>query len=336
MKDENRLIPTTEEAQLATAKQYFYQYFGQPEKVSKVFEGVYLYKKEEINELNNSIAEKFKMYPNAGFLITVTAKLKNRKMIEFNTWDSFMAYEWAEDSETESLTIKWQANIILPNNDTPHNHVLSVTLTNGMKPEELIKLIFSGSLEDDKNLDIAPFPIFASVVFINRLLADELLDVVTKWANRTNLEDIEDKKIKKICHKHRQLIAISTEFLITFLLMSSSILSFMHALGSSKTKLLGQMPMNEVSYFLTYSFIVLGVIVMANRLAKIIAQTVFKSLSKLRVKSYFEFGSKDKNRVLLLKNKEKNSMLRLVVGLGMIILSSFVGKLIDILINLIF
>lgn len=336
MKDEDKLIPTVQETELATAKQYFYQYFGQPERVSKVFEGTFLYRIEQMEDLNNQITDKLKMYQNAGFLITVKVKLKNKKIFEFNTWKSFQEHRWVDSCATESITIKWQFNAILPNNPTPHNHVVSLTLTNGMKPEELMKLIFSGSLEDEKNLDIAPYPIFTSIVFINRILADEILEIISKWVDNINEENIEENPLKKFLRKHRQMVAISTEYLITFFLMFSSSFSFLKASGTVSVKTLGELPLEKANFFLAYFFIVIGIFFIANRVAKMIAQVVFSSLSSFRAKSFFALSEKDKKVRNLLKDNQKSSIIKLLSSFAAIVLSSFVGLLIERLLTIFF
>ncbi|MBC1524128.1 hypothetical protein HB884_07900 [Listeria booriae] len=334
MEDKERLIPTIHESELATAKQYFYQYFGTPEKISKVFEGTFLFNKSQMNTLNHRITEKLKMHQEAGFLIDVIVKLKNKKILEFNTWNSFMEHDLTDDCPTESVTIKWRFNAILPNFPTPQNHVLSLTLTNGMKPEEMIRLIFSGGLEDEKNLDIAPYPIFASIIFVNNILADELLDIISKWVSAINLEAQSEEKVKKRLFKYRQLIAISTEFLVTVLLMGTSAFFFIKNLTHIKGNEIGKISTEDFIFYLTYFFIVIGLFFIANRIAKIVASSIFTNLSTFRGKSFFELSEKDTTNRKMLQKKKKSSTIKLLGSLLIIIVSSFVGKIIDMLIEL--
>lgn len=336
MEDKDRLIPTIQESELATAKQYFYQYFGNPEKISKVFEGTFLFTKLQMSTLNKRITEKLKNHQEAGFLIEVTVKLKNKKIIEFNDWNSFMEHDLTDDCPTESVTIKWRFNAVLPNFPAPQNHVISLTLTNGMKPEELMRLVFSGSLEDEKNLDIAPYPIFASIIFINSILADEVLDIISKWVNAINLEDQSEEKWKKKSYRYRQIIAISTEFLVTFLLMFTTAYFFLKNLANIKGSEVGKIAIEDFNFYLAYFFIVLGVFIMANKIAKFIAQYTFSNLSNFRSKSFFELSEKDTTNRKLLQKKQKNSTIKLLGSLLMIIFTSCLGIIIEALVDLLF
>lgn len=336
MHDEDKLLPTSEQTEIAEAKQYFYKYFAKPEYISKVFEGSYQFNLEQIESLNNRVSEKLGMYKNAGFLVSVSVKLKNKKMLEFNTFDSFKTYDWSSEYETESVNIQWTFNAILPNYGTPMKHVIAVTLTRGMKPEELMRLIFSGNLEENRTLDIAPYPIYASITFINKILADEILEIITKWSKTYNNEGVHHNSIFEKIYRYRQMVAVAIEYFITIILMISSSFYFVKNILAIQETKLGDIPVSVFTKDLIYFLAVIGVFSMANRFAKFVAQFAFNSINKFKSKSCFKLTKMDETYVDKLQNKSKNSTLNLVLSLIGMIASGFVGKIIDLIFELVF
>ncbi|MEZ3506842.1 MAG: hypothetical protein K1W10_07870, partial [Lachnospiraceae bacterium] len=54
-------------------------------------------------------------------------------------------------------------------------------ISNGLRPEEMLNLIFSGKIEDFEEIETNTFPVAARVDFIEPILGDELLNIVSEW-----------------------------------------------------------------------------------------------------------------------------------------------------------
>lgn len=168
---------------------------AKPDCKSRVFLRSVIIRKEDIFTLNNMIVEKFKShYDDAGFSINVTISFRGRDTIELTSWQAFQEHNFDENEAIDSITIVWEYYAKLPKYDVPQKHTLVVKMSDGLRPEEMINLVFAGKLENIKEIDEEISPVVARVDFINPLVGDELLALVEKW--NEGLDGPEDKKSK--------------------------------------------------------------------------------------------------------------------------------------------
>lgn len=165
---------------------------------SKVFPQRVEIRLEDIYTLNDSVVEKFKShYDDAGFSININVNFYGKDSVEYTSWATFEQYNFKTTDEIQSITIVWEYYAKLPKYPVPQKHVLMVKLSDGLRPEEMINLVFTGKLENMQELDAEISPVVARVDFINQMLADELLALVEKWSK--GLRNPEDEK-NKIIH----------------------------------------------------------------------------------------------------------------------------------------
>lgn len=183
---------------------------------------------EDIKDLNGRVVEKLKNYNDAGFSITVTVSFVGRQTIEFSTWTEFECHNWNESNAVDSITCIWEFNALLPQYKVPQKHVLVVKLTDGLRPEEMLNIVFAGKLENIEDIQKQMFPVVARVDFINYVLGDELLHIVEEWNNGLELQE-EESTILNL-KKHRRKIAFTLNYitegvvLLLFIKMSLNVL----------------------------------------------------------------------------------------------------------------
>lgn len=184
-----------EEKNLALFRSMYYQMNAKPDSMSKVFSQKVIITREDIIDLNDRVNRKVRMhYQDDGYIATITVSLNNREVINFECWKEFLDYEWVEANCINSIILKWSFNVRMPQYEYPQNHVLMVKLSNGLRPEEMLNLIFSGKVEDFEEIETNAFPIAARVDFIEPILGDELLNIVSEWIR--GLRENKDKKIR--------------------------------------------------------------------------------------------------------------------------------------------
>lgn len=175
---------TDEEKQIALFRSMYYQMNAKPDSMSKVFSKKVLISREDIIDLNKRVLQKLStQYKNDGYKVTIFASLSNRQVVDFECWEEFIKYEWTETSYINSVTLKWNFNIRVPQYELPQNHTLMVKLSNGLRPEEMLNMIFSGNIEDFDDVETNCYPIVTRVDFISPLFGEELLNIVEKWAD---------------------------------------------------------------------------------------------------------------------------------------------------------
>lgn len=206
--NKGELEVSLEEKNLALYRSMYYQMNAKPDSMSKVFSQKVVITREDIVELNERVNRKIRMhYQDDGFIATITVSLSNREVINFECWSEFLDYEWVESTCIKSIILKWNFNIRMPQYEYPQNHVLMVKLSDGLRPEEMLNLIFSGKIEDFDEMDTNTFPVAARVDFIEPILGDELLNIVSEWIR--GLKENREKKnpFVVLLRKYRKRVA---------------------------------------------------------------------------------------------------------------------------------
>lgn len=197
-----------EEKHLALFRSMYYQMNAKPDSMSKVFSQKVIITREDIIDLNDRVNRKIRMhYQDDGYIATITVSLGNREVINFECWEEFLSYKWVESNCINSIILKWNFNVRMPQYEYPQNHVLMVKLSNGLRPEEMLNLIFSGKVEDFEEIETNVFPVAARVDFIEPILGDELLNIVSEWIR--GLKENRDKKnpFTILLRKYRKRVA---------------------------------------------------------------------------------------------------------------------------------
>jgi hypothetical protein len=216
-KDKQLMEVSDVEKFVKSLQAYYYAVNARPDCKSRAFTKPVLIELEDIYALNQHIVDKFKShYEDDGFKITETIHFKNRKAIDLDSWQSFENYKWTDNSSINAITIKWDFNAKLPHYPIAQRHTLLVKMSDGIRPEEMLNLVISGKLEEVEELDRDVCPIVARVDFIDAILADELLDIVAKWAEGLRTVDNEDNKALKILKRNRRKIAYMVNYLALF------------------------------------------------------------------------------------------------------------------------
>lgn len=191
--NKGELVVSPEEKDLALFRSMYYQMNAKPDSMSKVYSQKIVITRDDIIDLNDRVNKKIRMhYQDDGYIATVTVSLSNREVINFQCWEEFLAYEWVSHNCINSIILKWNFNIRMPQYDYPQNHVLMVKISNGLRPEEMLNLIFSGKVEDFDEIETNTFPVAARVDFIEPILGDELLNIVSEWIR--GLKENREKK----------------------------------------------------------------------------------------------------------------------------------------------
>lgn len=231
---------------------------AKPDCKSRVFLRSVIIRKEDIFTLNNMIVEKFKShYDDAGFSINVTISFRGRDTIELTSWQAFQEHNFDENEAIDSITIVWEYYAKLPKYDVPQKHTLVVKMSDGLRPEEMINLVFAGKLENIKEIDEEISPVVARVDFINPLVGDELLALVEKW--NEGLDGPEDKKSKVyfFLSKHRRKIAYLLSYISLAILSFCGIVLALNHAGNLGIKSIGEVKFGQIENCIYFIFFVM-------------------------------------------------------------------------------
>lgn len=136
---------------------------------------------DSLCHLKEKVVEKLSLHNIDSVVTTVTVVQKGRESLDFGLWDSFVSHDWKTSDKTDGVMMKWDFLIKLDSHNTPQRHTLSVKISKGMTPKDMLRtMLLSGDDADNDGREEMSVCV-VRVDFINHSLADELIRVVEKW-----------------------------------------------------------------------------------------------------------------------------------------------------------
>ena len=106
----------------------------------------------------------------------------------------------------------------------PERHTLMVKLSNRLRPEELLNLVFTGKIEEIEEMDQNLFPIIARVDFVDRTLGDELLNIVSDWVKSLRQSPVKKSKLMLLLKKNKGVICTLLSWITNIVVMFASVI----------------------------------------------------------------------------------------------------------------
>ena len=314
--DRGELEISGEERSLNLFRSMYYQMNAKPDSMSKVFAKNVIITRDDIVELNERVNKKIRMhYQSDGYIATITVSLTNREVINFECWEEFVAYEWVESNCINSIILKWNFNIRMPQYEYPQNHVLMVKLSNGLRPEEMLNFIFSGKVEDFEEIETNAFPVAARVDFIEPILGDELLNIVSEWIRGLH-ENMEDKNmLVLLLRKYRKKVAQYFNYvaLLMIALLGMSIINNM--IRNFQTDIISELSTSQFLFFFNAVVIFTFILIGASRLLNVLAHIIYEYLSQYGQGITFAITKGDKKRQEELKKMDQKKAKKIILNL---------------------
>ncbi len=317
MEENNSLLEVSEYDKFLTNYKSIYQAMtAKNDCKSRIFPRDVKIKQEDIYELNDRIAEKLSNHNIIGFTILVTASFNGKQTIEFSSWNEFENHKWNESNALTALTIIWEFNVLLPKYEIPQKHLLVVKMTDGLRPEEMINIVFAGKLENIDEIEKQICPVVARVDFINYVLGDELLNIVEEWNKGLPVQYDEENKFVNMVKKHRRKLAFCINYItdIVYLICSIKLLNYrIHTFNVNK---LGELYISNIEGIIWIVGIILIVFIFINKIAEWLANMLYRTLGEEPDIHIFDINKGDaKLQALLLKEKTKRKW-RVITSVG--------------------
>lgn len=283
---------------------------------------------EDIFLLNDRIIEKLRSYPEAGFLINVVVKFTNGKNKSFASWRAFSEHRWYESEAISNLVITWEFNAVLAQYKIPQKHTLTVKISNSMRPEELLSIIFSGNMEELDDLDKDFFPVVARVDFIDRILGDELLNIVAEWSKSLRDSSIERSPFILLMKKNKAKILTFLNFFTNILIMVASIVVINRYISTLEIVTLGEMSCNQMLAVINSMFICGAIWIFAQKFVSVLTDKIFEKLREYGQTCIFNITKGDKNRQQSLQKREKSSKIAVIANVSFTIFIDIISTVI--------
>lgn len=300
-------------------KALFYLAKGKRDTQIKLYTDNKVFCRQNVIDLNNKIEKKLLNYSVSNKLTSISINLSSNSIKSYGNWNEFLNETWETSEKTETVTINWDFEMILPNrvHTLPQTHSLKVRLGNELKPNEIFHMMMVGG--DEFELEESQAQMVAKVDFVNDRIATELLAIVSDWYNLLP-ENVKKKDVNKFLEKHGVKLRMTMEVLIILsglLLFYPIAMFFIDNSNSIKMTNNGN---------LKYSFFILNGVFFSysifTRVSAFYAQKFNVTMSKLRDKPIFMFTIGDKNELDRIESKNKGLRREIYMKLFISLVSS--------------
>ncbi|EHL17371.1 hypothetical protein HMPREF9630_00538 [Peptoanaerobacter stomatis] len=313
LKDSEYLIPTAEEHSLSTYNALCHRIFTNPDNTQKIFYNNILLKINDVYDIIERVNRKFSLHNNTEFSITIGVKFDDREYIEFSGYESFKHHDWNENKSILNMTITWDALLKIPNYEIPQRHRLILKMSNSMRPEEILKIIFSGEIDDMEELDKKFFPIVVRAEYISQRIGQELISIVEEWVKNNEQPTINPKYINYLKQK-KYIISKAIELISTLLAFLALATIFLNFIDSVDFNNLGQISKENLKLLSLYNITIIAVLGFISRISYHFATKIYDLLRDYGFGYMFNITKGDKKLIDRLKKQEQHSNVRLVVN----------------------
>lgn len=174
-----------------------------------------------LESLNQEVINKLQLHNVSEITTSIDVVFSNRHLLTFKSWLDFCSHNFqTENDKIQSVILQWDFFIKIENYQLPQRHTLNVRIASAPKPSDVFKVLLSGGFDDEHDIDIQGSTMIARVDFINNTLAEELLNVVSKWNELCESAYNQKGLIRRKLYLHRTALANITEFFSVFSVIS--------------------------------------------------------------------------------------------------------------------
>lgn len=328
MQNNNITIKKSQKIDLETFKSYYYQMNAKPDTETKVFKEHRKVTLSKIRDLIDRMSAKLENHTQFT-IVWIDIIFTDKHSKSFSNYEAFNQFDWRINKIVDSLSIKWDISIVMPEYSLPQRHTVRLRFKSELKPSEYFELLTKG--EDDlESIEWKAF-LVCKVDFINVVLSTELINVVEGWYNC--LAPIEEKwTILYFTEKYRRLFPYSTEIatIITTMALSYYALKYLNPFW---------IDLINTNFGLLELFAVIASLFVIYYIGKRIGQffwwKIYETISNLEDPLVFEITDGDRNEES--NNKKMNSTLlkRIYTWLIFAILASIISVLTEKLITIV-
>ncbi|QHI69915.1 hypothetical protein [Tichowtungia aerotolerans] len=313
-------------------KSWFYLLSGKPDSTVKFFSNPIIVGPSDIEDLNNAVQDKLRTHHVEGCITSITINYRNNTVKEFSTWAEFQTHNWKRPEVTETIFVKWDFMVDMPNFEVPQRHTMTLRIANEIKPAHVLNALFGGgqTLNNWENLENEMSPVYCRVDFINQSLGQELVNLVNDWyKGKRKVKHI--GRFMQVVSKQRRIFSQSIHYSIPLLTgaLACALMFYRCEIGNCTDPL----TVSASKWLFLWLLISIFVISIAGKIGEKVSSSVFKSLSGYGEGHYFNFTNGDKNQQEEKAGENKKKLIRLwskiiLTALFDIALAIFTTKLI--------
>ncbi len=322
-------IAVINETQFKQFQSLYYLFKGKRDTDIKLFNDYRQFSYCDILELNRKIYKKLALHEKVTDVISVTIGLDNREIKTFGSWFEFINTDWNVASQTKYVSIEWDFNILIPNQNhkIPQTHTLRVRMGNNMRPSEMIQMVFQDGQEYE--LEEIQSQMVCKIDFVNAQICTELKAVVCDWYEALP-RNSEDHRIIRFILKH--IIKLQNMIELSFITAGIILCNFLFSFLSVKK--LNLIPDDSSQRLFIYLTAFIPVVYLFYRSGVLYADRVLKkTIARFNRNPMFEITKGDANKLLEVTKTNKSLMVKLIwniiYALGTNLVMFILGLLLD-------
>jgi|GEM_PF-6169784 len=286
-------------------KSIFHLIFGKPDSIVKRYTGPFVVSVADIEILNNQINNKLSNHDVIGTTSNITVACSNNMNYEFKDWLAFNKYPWSIPETSESLAIKWEFMVKLPNYETPQRHAVTLRISAGSFSIHFLQAIFSKNPDDLDDADQDMSPMFCRVDFINAILSEEILNIIDSWHKTLKKPDFCFSPFWSLRKYHSKLLK-----LVHLSFPSIFILAWIWAFIRYSSTVTANDPISflQLKFFAFWLFVSFFAIPLTTEIGEWLSDKIHEILHRSDKHQSIEITTGDKNLQNELLKKQQNSV----------------------------
>ena len=220
--EQHQNLPAKPNLDLDTFKSIYYWANAKPDSQIKFFNKRKKIELSDIYDLNERVDKKLQTHKIETYIISLNFILSEGNVKEYASWPEFDRENWDTiNQRVESINLTWDLTFSIPNFALPQRHTLKVRLGNAIPPKDMFQLMFT--TDEPSAIMESQAEGLVKVDFINQVLANELIQIVTNWQN--GLKEIsKPKSIIRFLEKRERFITSAIDHFVPILIVSLSYL----------------------------------------------------------------------------------------------------------------
>jgi len=273
---------------------------------------------ESISTLNAMISNKIRVHNVQKFDIAIDIKFEDGQILHLASIQELISGEYLQEFNSciERMTLTWNMTLKFNHIDLPQNHTLIVKLSNGLKPQEMFQLLFSGTIEDASQLETKFQPIVVQSVFMDRTFGAELVGVVEKWAKSVKRGNtFVNNKLILFLQKRPMLFAKSLRLITLLCIIGGSLRAAYSIIESGLTGEMEGIFVISNSFFMKIiqvSCWLIFVLMFSGRFANFISGNLFELVDSYGRSFIFSITQSDQKRSKSIQRENVYAILRFV------------------------
>ena len=302
-------LPLKPKLDLDTFKSILYWQNVKPDTQIKFFRVRKKVEVSDIYSLNERLNAKISTHTVQTYIASIDFILSDGNIRSYGSWAEFEREKWDYiNQKVLSINITWDLTFSLKNFNLPQKHTLKVKIGNSIAPKDMFQMMFTSD-EPSEILESRAEGL-VKVDFINQLISNELINIVTEWHDGLKSVELEKGFIKFLEEKQKYISTFVANFTPVFLIYFVYLFQELLCNTFGSTKALDLISFQKTIFIFSLVFVV-GIL-----LGKLFSNWLNRRIDKFDYHSGFFITQGDKDYFDELKNnnnKTKNEIIKKVV-----------------------